>query len=270
MVDELNQDNISWRGGLTYTFDNRAMIYANVSQGWKAGGFPSVPASSYVGFVPATQESLIAYEAGFKLPLADRTLQLNGSAFYYDYTNKQLRGRILDPIFGLMERLVNVPKSHIYGAEIAVDWRPIDGLTANVSGTYIKSRVDEFTGYNGTGVYADFEGSAFPFTPKLQVTGDVQYKWPISERWNAMVGTNVNYNSDTNSTFGDPAILRINRRTLVDVRAGIETEDGKLRLQAWGRNVFDQYYWNSTFQADTAWRMAGRPATYGISVGWRY
>lgn len=270
VTDRLDQDNISWRAGLTYTFDNRAIVYANVSRGWKAGGFPTVPASSFTGFLPATQESLLAYEAGFKLPLADRTLQLNAAGFYYDYSDKQVRGRILDPIFGLLERLVNVPKSHIYGVEAAIDWRPIEGLTANLSGTYVKSRIDEFTGYNGRGVFADYEGSAIPFTPKWQVNADVQYKWAVSDRWNAVVGTNVNYNSATNSTFGDPALLRINARTLVDLRAGIESEDGKLRFQLWGRNILNEYYWNSTFQADTAWRMAGRPATYGVSVGWRY
>ena len=54
------------------------------------------------------------------------------------------------------------------------------------------------------------------------------------------------------------------------MRAGVETQDGKLRAQLWGRNVFNTYYWNSTFQADTVWRMAGKPATYGITVGWRY
>ncbi len=270
VTDQLDQDNISWRAGLTYTFDNRAIVYANVSRGWKAGGFPTVPASSFTGFLPATQESLLAYEAGFKLPLADRTLQLNAAGFYYDYSNKQVRGRILDPIFGLLERLVNIPTSRIYGVEAAIDWRPVEGLTANVSGTWINSRINEFTGYNGTGVFADYSGSAFPFTPKWQVNADVQYKWPVNDRWNATVGTNVNYNSATNSTFGDPAILAINARTLVDLRAGVETEDGKFRVQLWGRNVFDKYYWNSTFQADTAWRMAGRPATYGISLGWRY
>jgi len=270
VTDQLNQDNISWRAGLTYTFDNRAIVYANVSRGWKAGGFPTVPASSFTGFLPATQESLLAYEAGFKLPIADRTLQLNAAGFYYDYSNKQVRGRILDPIFGLLERLVNIPTSRIYGVEAAIDWRPVDGLTANLSGTWVHSRIDEFTGYNGTGVLADYSGSAFPFTPEWQVAADVQYKWPVNDRWNATVGTNVNYNSATNSTFGDPAILAINARTLVDLRAGVETEDGKFRVQLWGRNVFDKYYWNSTFQADTAWRMAGRPATYGISLGWRY
>ena len=268
--DRLSQDNVSWRTGLTYTFENRAILYGNVSKGWKAGGFPTVPASSFTGFLPATQESLLAFEAGVKLPLAERTLQVNAAGFYYDYNNKQVRGRILDPIFGLMERLVNVPKSHVYGAEAAILWTPQNGLTASLSGTWLNAEIDEFSGYNGTGVDADWAGSPIPFTPKWQVMADVDYRWSLNSRWDATVGVSGNYNSSTNSTFGDPEVLRINARTLFDVRAGVETQDGKLRAQLWGRNVFNTYYWNSTFQADTVWRMAGKPATYGITVGWRY
>ena len=69
--------------------------------------------------------------------------------------------------------------------------------------------------------------------------------------------------SSPNVATGKP-----DERKLVPVDDATD-EDGKLRVQLWGRNIFNEYYWNSTFQADTAWRMAGRPATYGISVGWR-
>lgn len=109
-----------------------------------------------------------------------------------------------------------------------------------------------------------------PFTPEWQFIADVDYRWSLNNRWDATVGGSANYNSATNSTFGDPAVLSINARTLVDLRAGLESPDGKLRLQLWGRNIFNSYYWHTTFQADTVWRMAGKPATYGITLGWRY
>lgn len=268
--NRLSQDNVSWRGGLTYTFDNSAIVYGNISKGWKAGGFPTVPASSYVGFEPATQESLLAVEGGFKLPLADRVVQLNGALFYYDYKNKQVRGRILDPIFGLMERLVNVPESHVLGAEASVTVNPGNGLSASFAGTWLKAEIDKFSGYNGVGIDADWAGSPMPFTPEWQFMADVDYRWSLNDNWDASVGGSANYNSSTNSTFGDPEVLAINGRTLVDLRAGVESSDGKLRLQIWGRNVFNSYYWHTTFQADTVWRMAGKPATYGITLGWRY
>ena len=60
----------------------------------------------------------------------------------------------------------------------------------------------------------------------------------------------------------------VNPREMIDAK-GL-ADDGKLRVQVWGHNVFNTYYWNSTFQADTVWKMAGRPATYGVTLGWRY
>lgn len=36
----------------------------------------------------------------------------------------------------------------------------------------------------------------------------------------------------------------------------------------WGKNVFDQYYWTNVIPAlDTSARFAGRPATYGVTLG---
>jgi hypothetical protein len=33
--------------------------------------------------------------------------------FYYDYRNKQVRGKFDDPLFGALDELVNLPKSRI-------------------------------------------------------------------------------------------------------------------------------------------------------------
>ena len=81
------------------------------------------------GFGEKTQEKLLAYEAGFKLPLADNRLHVNASAFYYDYKDKQIRGLVIDPVFNQLEKLVNVPKSRINGAEVEITARPVSGLT---------------------------------------------------------------------------------------------------------------------------------------------
>jgi hypothetical protein len=66
-----------------------------------------------VAYAPVTQESVLAYQAGFKLTALDRKLSLTGAAYYYDYKNKQLRTKIIDPIFNLIEALANIPRSDI-------------------------------------------------------------------------------------------------------------------------------------------------------------
>src|SRR3546814_5577105 len=87
------------------------------SSGPRAGSFPGVSAGTFARYAAVTQESLVDYEAGFKTTLFDRKVTLNGGVFYYDYKNKQLRAKIVDPFFNALDGLVNVPKSRVKGAE---------------------------------------------------------------------------------------------------------------------------------------------------------
>jgi hypothetical protein len=93
------------------------------------------------------------------------TISVNGAVFYYDYTNKQLLSKILDPVFGVLPAPVNVPKSEVKGAELAIDWAPFQELHLGLSGDYLDATVTQYTGVNQNGVLANFGGSAMPFTP---------------------------------------------------------------------------------------------------------
>src|ERR1700677_2315237 len=101
----LNQDSVSWRTGINWTARPGLLVYANVSKGYKAGAVPVLAASTVDQFKPVPQESLLAYETGFKASLFDRRVQFNASAFYYEHKDKQLRGSELDPVFGPLEAL---------------------------------------------------------------------------------------------------------------------------------------------------------------------
>ncbi len=106
----LKENNVSWRIGMDYELSPLTLVYATVSRGYKAGSFPALAGSTFTAYAPVTQESVTAYEAGVKAGLFDRRVQLNAAAFYYNYGNKQVRGKLSDPIFGVLDALVNVPK----------------------------------------------------------------------------------------------------------------------------------------------------------------
>jgi outer membrane receptor protein involved in Fe transport len=268
----LNQDNVSWRAGAEWTPASRLLVYANVSKGYKAGGFPDLAASLASQFSPASQESVLAYEAGFKATLLERTLQLNAAGFYYDYTDKQILGKVLDPVFGPLLKLVNVPKSDITGAEVQLVWTPIRGLTVTAGGSYINSEIlDHFTNFDPNGLVKDFNGEPFPNTPKWQFVTDIDYHWGLNDVLDGFVGADVTYQDKTNSQLGELPLLKTNAYALLDLRAGVASKDGAWRATVWGRNVADTYYWTSSNRdLDTATRFAGMPATFGFSLAYRY
>lgn len=269
--DSLDEDNVSWRVGLNYKPSQDVLIYGLASRGFKSGSFPTVPASTTAQFTPVTQESVLAYEVGTKLTLLDNTLQVNAAVFHYRYDDKQVRGIILDPVFNQLEQLVNIPRSTIRGAEIELTSRPVDGLTLRAGATYVDSEVKAFTGINNSREFGDFRGSALPFSPKWHVVADIDYRWSLSGRLGAFVGSNLLYNSESSSTVGDPPSSRIKAFTTIDVRAGVMAADERWSLTFWGRNVTDEYYWTNQFVTqDVITRYVAKPVTYGATFSWRF
>ncbi|MDR7156693.1 outer membrane receptor protein involved in Fe transport [Sphingobium xenophagum] len=271
-VSSLDQDNVSWRAGLNYKPDRDMLLYVSVSRGFKSQNYQSLAAATANTLSPVVQEKLTAYEAGFKLGLLDRRLQLNGAAFYYDYANKQIRSIRSDLVLQGVEALVNIPKSRVQGFEFSAAVRPLSGLSVSSAITYVDSKVrGAFIGLTPSSIPADFNGQAFPYTPKWSGNTDVEYRWALSERLNAVLGATATYNSSTNGGFGEEALYRVKGYTLVDLRAEIEGGDGRWRAGIWGRNITNEYYWyTATRASDSGTRFAGMPATYGVSFGFRY
>lgn len=298
-VNTLKENNVSWRFGANWKpFGDDTMIYANVSRGFKAGSFPRTGANLASQLQPVTQEKLTAYEAGFKASLADRTLQVNGAGFYYDYRDKQIRGRVVT-IFGQLEQLLNIPRSRIWGLELQTFWRPIQGLTISGTGTYINSRIlknpdgTDYATYparaHSDDALVPITGSPFPFTPKYSASVDAQYDFAVSADIDAFVGGSMTYQGRTKSTltpadvnrpadispsasvtYNDP-VFSLRPYTLFNVRLGVKSADEKWNLSVWGRNITNKYYTPAiTRTMNTIIRFTGEPATYGLTVGYNF
>jgi iron complex outermembrane receptor protein len=279
VFDKLDEDNIAWNIGLNYKTAGDSLLYARVSRGYKSGSFPTASVASFSGYTPVRQESVTAYEAGFKAPLLGRALELTAAAFYYDYKDKQLRGRKPDPVFGTLDGLVQIPKSRVQGIEASLLARPAEGLTISAGGTYISTKITEFTGFDAFGQTANFKGQKFPFAPKMTFIADVEYKTPLSSAAEGYFGISLTYNSKTSSALANTTTSFLNEDprfdmrsyALVDLRAGFEVPGSKVRAGVYVRNVGNVYYWtNVQDNLASISRFAGMPRTYGLQVSWRY
>lgn len=279
LFDELDEDNLSWNVGLNYKTDSDALLYVRVARGYKSGSFPTASVASYSGYTPVKQESVTAYEAGFKAAFADGRVNISAAAFYYDYKNKQLRGRKPDPVFVTLDALVQIPKSKVAGVEAQIDVRPIDGLTISVGGTYIDTEIKEYTGFDPLGIERNFKGQEFPYAPALTAIGDINYEFAVGANANAYMGASITYNSETTTALSNTttefvdadARYKIKEYAIVDLRAGVKLNDDKLRIGAYVRNVTNTFYWtNVQDNLASISRFTGMPRTYGVQLSWRY
>jgi iron complex outermembrane receptor protein len=268
---KLNEDNVSWRAGIDYKPRPGLLLYANVSKGYKAGSFPSVAASTTEQSLPVKQESLLSYEAGIKATLLDRTLQLNAAGFYYDYRDRQIRSKLIDPNFGVLDVLVNVPKSSVAGFEVELNAQPIRGFNAYANFTYLDSEIKRFVGLSAEGVAGNFKGDPLPYTPKYQIGTGLGYEFDVSDRLKMSAGADLTFRSETNAIIGGSQLFDIRDYTLLDLRAGIKDADDRWSLQFWGKNVTNEYYWTNVASFfDTYTRWAGQPATYGATFSVKF
>jgi hypothetical protein len=146
---------IDWKPDLSVTDDT--LLYASYVRGYKAGGAnppPYVPVFPPVGGLGGTdpagrafiQESVThpatfepefvnAYEVGTKNTLLDGKLTFNVNGFYYDYTGYQI-SQIVD------RSAINMNfDARIWGAELEIDYRPLENFRVGFKGGYENTRV---------------------------------------------------------------------------------------------------------------------------------
>lgn len=282
----LKEDNVSWRAGLDFKPNSTTLLYANISRGYKAGAFPVITGATQEVFKPAKQESVTSYEAGVKTRLMNNAVSLSGAVFYQDYRNKQIQGTVNTALFGLLQRLDNVPKSHIFGVEADVVIRPTAGLTLTGSMSYLKTKVDEYSGITVFGDQKNFAGSRLPFAPSWSLVGDIDYRVPTSAGGEIFVGAGINYRTYQDAYIAgselqipdngvnrwiDRTAFRIEGYALVDARIGYTFPGDKLTVSAWGKNVFNTFnVQNKISYNNIITQATGMPATYGVSLRVRF
>lgn len=281
IVSSLNEDNVSWNVGVNYTPVDGSLLYTRVSRGYKSGSYPTIAYVTFAQGNPVVQESVMAYEAGFKATLFDRRLRAEGAVFYYDYTNKQVKSkRFFTEVSSSLNALNNVPKSWVKGAEISLTAQPASGLTLTAAANYLDTKITSFTGFAALGdpPATDLSGSELNYTPHWQLQGGAEYRWSISSDVRGFIGVDASYRS--RATAGIGITLASGARdtrfdlpsyALVDLRAGIQAANESWRLTIWGKNVTNEFYVTNAFRAvDTIVRFTGRPATYGATLAVKY
>jgi len=125
-----------WKPELDFT--NDTLVYAFYSRGYKAGGV-NPPFSPGVGVVPVSPifqpEFINSYEIGTKNTLANGTLQLNLTGFYYDYKDYQV-----SKIVNRTSVNENID-AEVKGLEFESIWQPLDGLRFNAAIGWLDTKI---------------------------------------------------------------------------------------------------------------------------------
>lgn len=174
VADSVAFTSFTPKAQLQWTPSKDMLAYAGVSKGFKSGGW-NYGAAGIEKFAP---ESLVAYEVGARNTLLNGVLQLNASAFSYDYKDLQLRTAILDAVSGKFQVNVNNASSaKVQGLEVDVDARLGRGFTLGVAASYVDSKLENYISPTSK---KDLSGTQLPLTPKSSGTISLDYDTAFS------------------------------------------------------------------------------------------
>jgi outer membrane receptor protein involved in Fe transport len=285
---DTDMQEVSGKAGLEYRVTPDVLLYGTVSRGVKSGGFtaynttanlpPSNPADPLRPFEP---EVLWSYEAGLKGEFADGRVQLSAAAFWYDYRDQQVLSVVVDPVNGPIGRIVNAPKSEIYGGEFELLAQPTDGLRLRAALAYSEGTYREFQDVDVAAssvgppyrtVPLDRSGEDLDF-PNLTFNGSIAYAIPLAG-YTLEPELAYSYRDELTSVLVSPTrgrIYDVGAYGLLDARLTLQpASGGPWSVTLYGRNLADEEYdvTRNFFLPDNSIGIAGAPRTYGIRVSW--
>jgi iron complex outermembrane recepter protein len=136
---------VTWKAGIEVDVAPQSMLFADISTGFKAGGFnQAVSLSQPTKLQPYNPETITAYTLGIKNRFLDNRVQLNAEAFYWDYKNLQLSAQAFDGTGLIVLLTQNAGKARVSGLNIDLTTKPWQGGTIHAAIEYVDSKYKEF------------------------------------------------------------------------------------------------------------------------------
>ena len=240
------ENNFSGNLSLEWMPQESLLIYASIADGYKSGGFyggfPSFPQE----IDPYKEETITAYEIGFKNDFSS-SLRLNAAAFYYDYEDVQ---GFVSRLNALTNTAINVLSNQgdarHTGVELALDWYPADNLSLTINLGYLDAKIKS----NGIMTLDIFQTAVpisgrRPYAPLWNGDRGMTYQLPLMSQYNSIVGLYYNFRSKfsgAQNNLAEEAIYALDGYELLNANIDLIPQNDDWKLSFWVKNLLDEQY----------------------------
>jgi iron complex outermembrane receptor protein len=288
--DNETWDEMTYRALISNQFTDDLYGYASFSHGFKSGGYSDQAGSGIPVSIKQTRydpEEADSYEIGLKFDTWDGRARLNTAAFYVEYSDMQ-RATIVTTVEGLQETVVfNAAEVTAWGLEFEGTLLILEGLTVNANVGYLDTEYDEF------GLDLDLLD---PSTPEVSLDGEDVTRAPewtagIDVTWQFDVGNWGDITAIVGAYYEDESVFYyaidlpsegnpggtpvpefntyLEDHTLINASVKYTHSSGKWYLAAFGKNLDDERYKNSSQYVGGLWTFStyAEPRVYGVELG---
>ena len=270
--------NVTYRAALEYDVTPDVLLFAQVATGFLSG-------SLTVAGTSTDDQKSINYETGVKSRFLDNRLQVNTSVFYTEYKNLITSFQRPNNSGGVDTLSINGGKIKSYGAEAAIEARPVEPLRLTVALSYLDSKFGTFGVLaphqlvNGnpaaSGRFINLDGQRTQYAPKF--TGSFISAYDIALPNGAKLTPQLQfyysarYSAQTQLSFLDSAGTQPNF-TKTDLRVVYTTADDRFSIEGFVENVENTIVKQRvTYGGDGIEQTTyGYPRNYGVRLRGRF
>lgn len=260
--DDASKTLVTARAALEWKPHDDLLVYGSFNRGVKAGGF-NAPFGGGAPItdaqIPYDEETLNAYETGFKATLMDGSAQINASVFYYDYRDYQTFQFI-----GLTSQVTNNDAKYT-GADLEINVSPAKGLLLQLGASYLDTTVYDVVSF---GIVADKEAS---FAPEFQASGLARYEWPLGGGQASVQGS-FKYSSSYYNSLTNFDSLESDSYVAFNGRVAFRTPSERIEIAAFVDNISNERYDTLRFDLSSSCGCTlatyAKPRVYGLSVNY--
>lgn len=291
--ENLNTLELLPRFEIKYKIPGKAMVYALVSRGYRAGGYnyqafsniirqemvrticsslpsfvqPLLPAmltaepdvTSMISYKP---EHSWNYETGAHAEWFGKRLAADVSLFFIDCRDQQISA-----VEGFGRVTKNSGRTHSYGAEVSITGEPVSDLVLRATYGYTHA---EFIDYEDG--EASYRGNKVPFVPAHTLAVDASYTIPLKSTWIDAIRVNAGVSGSGRIYWTEKNDVWQNFYGLLD--ADITFRKKNVDFTIWGKNLtatrYATFYFETMNAVDVTQKSGfmelGRPVTVGGSI----
>jgi outer membrane receptor protein involved in Fe transport len=242
-----------------------SLLYASVSRGRR----PAVVQVNATLSNTLKNEIVWSYEAGAKTSLLDNRVQLEGSGYYYDYSNFQTSTRVANSATSIT---VDSGTATAYGFEASVTAQATDETSVFANYGYIHAEFDDTDADGNPQVLA---GNTFRLTPEHSFSLGAQYVRPLGDSEVELFVTPT-FSWKSRVYFEETNLPEISQGAYgtANLRVGFRSADGDWSVTGYVQNLFDREYLidagNTGGSFGVPTYIAGTPRFYGVEVAVKF
>jgi iron complex outermembrane receptor protein len=261
--NSISSSAFTYTARLNYQVNNRLLLYAGTSTGFKSG---SLNATNHTS--PAvTPEHITSYEIGAKADITDG-LRLSVAGFDYDYKDIQLQVTS-SPLAASF--IVNGTSARVYGADFEGSAILTDWARFNFGGLLLHSRYDSDVDAVGYGFLLT-AGKRLAGAPNWTFNLGPTIKFPFVTQGTLELNVNAAFSSgyyfDAQNIVGTGGAFDAKSYATLDFNLGYTFPNGRWRVSVWGSNAFNTQYYDGGLVAGQIDKLviAAPPSQFGVTL----